>query len=76
METGTGLESSEARQVVLHLLERAERRLARAMQAVHADDQNQLLQELVALACLAHMSTNVARSVTSSASPDLATNAG
>jgi hypothetical protein len=65
METTAGLESQDARQAVLHLLERAQRRLARAVEAAHAADHDRLIHELVALACLAHMSVNVVRPMSS-----------
>jgi hypothetical protein len=61
METTAGWDSQDARQAVLHLLERAQRRLARATQAAQAADHDRLIHELVALACLAHMSVNVVR---------------
>jgi hypothetical protein len=59
METTTGLESQDARQAVLHLLERAQRRLARAVQAAGTGDRARLLDELVVLACLVHISSRL-----------------
>lgn len=48
---------------LVDLLERAERRLTRAVQAAHAADYSRILRELATLACLTHMSTNVARAM-------------
>lgn len=46
--------------LLVDLLERAERRITRAVQAAHAADHSRLLDELVALACLVHISSRLA----------------
>lgn len=65
MEMLTCLGNTDQWQAVLHLLEQAQRRLDHAVHAAEAADHSRLVGELVALACLTHMSMNVVRSMAS-----------